>query len=551
MPRWQVIRLVPIPDPRSPIPDHLYSWHFMIMPQSSKQSQSSKQAQSSKRGSKKLEKLRVAAKEAMCAPSSFGAAVVVEGGVDAALPPVPSNFGKTVQNHLKSSRKGELLMCVLSISMLMGATFMEVNKEGIPHINFNPDAIIKYSKAPPPPDARFGYDSADLDAHRREDGYTDDSDDSADDEDLQSAKRGDFGGTPSTVTHVFTSTVSPVYEPQSPSALAPTLDLRHAPLPPVHPEVSRPSLLQKSASFNLPGVLFADPKKNPAGPKGKGKRAASQAADNAPAAKKQTPVPESEIHSLEEDSDLNSRSSDDPVTGPSDDDDAPKTAPKKRGRGQPGSQKKTKKKAKRSPAGEKKGDSIGNIEGCPARTEKGHQSDQYNNFKTLCVTGDEKLTKAVASQGGVTVPRFKVVSLDEESYNKAFLIMSSMDDREKIGADHLVERLQNVEPPPPPNDEEEEEGDDEEAGPGSHGKRAKGKAKDKMRSVLVEDMKETMKLPSGELKFFLKSVTDDLYVHKYEAFKIKDEVDNVALLPKAQQWELVTKMALSAVRTVE
>eukprot|EP00798_Chlamydomonas_sp_ICE-L_P024101 gene24101-biopygen18592 len=41
-------------------------------------------------------------------------------------------------------------------------------------------------------------------------------------------------------------------------------------------------------------------------------------------------------------------------------------------------------------------------------------------------------------------------------------------------------------------------------------------------------MKETMKLPPGELKFFLKSVTDDLYVHKYEAFKIKDEVDNVA-----------------------
>jgi len=458
---------------------------------------------------------------------------------------------------------------------------------------------------------------------------------------------------------------------------------------------------------------FADPKKNPAGHEGKGKRAASQAADNAPAAKKQTSVPEHKIHSLEEDSDLNSRSSVDTVPGPSDDDDAPKTAPKKRGRGQPGSQKKTMTKAKRSPAGEKKGDSIGNIEGdlakakafltdkhfggehsldctkflppklpvrirvldpvrvdqllanflkttmatgkvlfmdiskdlknvspgwanidpsrleqtfnnisnvkgefgepwiiggyhssqafikwaadrpgeiplrncfvyrlsevegatydeklqnarllslldntsgqstegydsqpflvstflwrelylqagCPARTEKGHQSDQYNNFKTLCVTGDEKLTKSVASQGGATVPRFKVVSLDEESYKKAFLIMSSMDDREKIGADHLVERLQNVEPPPPPNDEEEEEGDDEEAAPGSHGKRAKGKAKDKMRSVLVEDMKETMKLPPGELKFFLKSVTDDLYVHEYEAFKIKDEVDNVA-----------------------
>eukprot|EP00798_Chlamydomonas_sp_ICE-L_P022670 gene22670-biopygen31332 len=351
---------------------------------------------------------------------------------------------------------------------------------------------------------------------------------------------------------------------------------------------------------------FADPKKNPAGPKGKGKRAALQAADNAPAAKKQIPVPEAEIHSSEEDSDLNSRSSVDPVTGPSDDDDAPKTAPEKRGRGQPGSQKKTKKKAKRSPAGEKNEDTIVNIEanvakakafltdkhfgivhgiskdlkkvspgwanmdpsrlkqtfntisnvkgelgepwiiggyhssqafikwaanrpgeiplrncfvyglsqvegatyneklqnarllslldntssqstegydsqpflvstflwrelylkaGCPARTEKGHQSDKYNNFKTLCVTGDEKLTKAVASQGGVTVPRFKVVSLDEESYNMAFLIMSSMDDREKIGADHLVERLQNVEPPPPPNDEEEEEGDDEEAEP--------------------------------------------------------------------------------------
>eukprot|EP00798_Chlamydomonas_sp_ICE-L_P020381 gene20381-biopygen29147 len=119
--------------------------------------------------------------------------------------------------------------------------------------------IIQYARAPPPPDARFDYDYQELASHRRADGYADDSDDG--DEDLQSAMSGDFGGvTPSTATREFNSTVSPVYEPLSAPALAPSPEFKPdpvsapllAPLPPVHPEVARPSLMQKSASFTLP-----------------------------------------------------------------------------------------------------------------------------------------------------------------------------------------------------------------------------------------------------------------------------------------------------------
>eukprot|EP00798_Chlamydomonas_sp_ICE-L_P032801 gene32801-biopygen13990 len=46
----------------------------------------------------------------------------------------------SVKSILKSSRRGELLMCIMTISILMGAAFIEVNTKGILHGTFNPAA---------------------------------------------------------------------------------------------------------------------------------------------------------------------------------------------------------------------------------------------------------------------------------------------------------------------------------------------------------------------------------------------------------------------------
>ena len=112
--------------------------------------------------------------------------------------------------------------------------------------------IIEYSRKPPPPAARF----------------SDDDDVTDDDDDLQSAMSGDFGGatpstgvTPSTATRVFhAAPVSPVYEHPSAPPLEPSPVFKPEPssapllvsLPPVHPEVAKPSLLNRSASFTMP-----------------------------------------------------------------------------------------------------------------------------------------------------------------------------------------------------------------------------------------------------------------------------------------------------------
>jgi hypothetical protein len=57
-----------------------------------------------------------------------------------AFPMEPHCTGMTVKSILKSTRRGELLMCIMTISILMGAAFIEVNTKGILHATFNPEA---------------------------------------------------------------------------------------------------------------------------------------------------------------------------------------------------------------------------------------------------------------------------------------------------------------------------------------------------------------------------------------------------------------------------
>jgi len=108
--------------------------------------------------------------------------------------------------------------------------------------------IIKYKSSPPPPDARFEYDNADLARHKHEDGYYTEDDDDDEQEDLQSARSGDFGGvTPSTATRVFES---PVFEHQSapPPPPPPVYKPPTAPPhPPAVPELAMPTLLRSSS----------------------------------------------------------------------------------------------------------------------------------------------------------------------------------------------------------------------------------------------------------------------------------------------------------------
>jgi hypothetical protein len=142
--------------------------------------------------------------------------------------------------------------------------------------------------------------------------------------------------------------------------------------------------------------------------------------------------------------------------------------------------------------------------GSPQRAAKGHQPKLYKDFQLECASGDEKVLKQLTSETASTLtPRFKVVSLDEDHYQKAFTIMSSMDTREVIGKDEVV-RLPNV-VCKEPREEEEEEGDEQ-------AEKAAKKAAKCQRTCTVEDMKECMRMPAGDLYAFLDAVADHGYV---------------------------------------
>ena len=172
----------------------------------------------------------------------------------------------------------------------------------------------------------------------------------------------------------------------------------------------------------------------------------------------------------------------------------------------------------------------------PPRAEKGHHSIEYSAFRFQCVAGDEKLARLYSNEASSLTPRFKIVSLTQDSYDRAFLIMSSMDTRTMIGSNITLERLPNVEcevtilPTDRPSSDEEEEPEEKAKGKG------KGKGKPtvtNVRNVTLEDMKDTMRLPPAECDAFLNLVTEHLYVHQVEAFKKQlDSVDSVSFSPK-------------------
>jgi hypothetical protein len=164
----------------------------------------------------------------------------------------------------------------------------------------------------------------------------------------------------------------------------------------------------------------------------------------------------------------------------------------------------------------------------PMRVAKGHQPKPYKDFQMVCVSGDEKHLRQLTGDSSSTLtPRFKLVSLDDDQYNKAFTIMCSMDTRAKIG-DLNLKRIDGVEVPVVPDDEEEEE-EEEEGEAVATKKKPKKKAKGE-RTCTLEDMKETLRLPSGELHAFLDLVVDGAYVHQFQAWSSKNE-DPISFTP--------------------
>jgi hypothetical protein len=115
--------------------------------------------------------------------------------------------------------------------------------------------IIKYRSSPPPADARFSYDHADLARHKHGDGYyTDNTEDDDEEADLPSS---DFGGvSPSSATRVFDS---PVFE--HPLAPPPPV-LRPPSAPPVPPSGGYNTRSRETASASVSSAA-ADPSLEP------------------------------------------------------------------------------------------------------------------------------------------------------------------------------------------------------------------------------------------------------------------------------------------------